>query len=239
MKSLVKSFIVVATILLHLPLLGQDACNPFFAFEEGRKWTVSSYNSKDKFTGKQVNEVLALNKDGANLTATVGITTYDKKNNIVKMDKDGAKIERLEVEFMCNNGKVTMDMSSFFPKEMLESFKSMEVQIDIDELTIPKDLKVGQKLEDGGIKIQINGPMKMNLNVMIVDRMVASQEKITVPAGTFDTYKVTSTVKMTGLGNREAKNVTYLAEKVGFVRSEDYNDKGNLISYSVLDMTTE
>lgn len=139
-----------------------------------------------------------------------------------------------EVEFSCKDGMVELDMSKYIPEETMESFKSMDIEMEFDAITIPENLEVGQYLEDGGVKMTIAGPMQMSMEIKIQDRKVMAKEEIEVPAGTFDTYKINSIIKLDMMMTRETKNVEWIAKNVGVVRSEQYDKNGKLAGYSVL-----
>ncbi|WP_296620711.1 hypothetical protein [Marivirga sp.] len=226
MKNLLKGLALIFILSIPFKSLSQSDCNPYFLLEEGRKWTSANYNAKDKYQGKQSYEVLSLTEEeDGRLTANVMLISYDKKDKVV-MEK--------EVEFTCKDGVVEMDMSKYIPEETMESFKSMDMEMEFEAITIPENLEVGQYLEDGGVKMTIAGPMQMNMEIKIQDRKVMAKEEIQVPAGTYDTYKINSIIKLDMMMTRETKNVEWIAKNVGVVRSEQYDKNGKLNSYTVL-----
>lgn len=199
-------------------------CNPFYNLQEGSKWELTSYNAKDKVTGRQINELRSLDEKSNGWIATVYFQSFDKKDELVY---------EKEVELECEDGVIKMDMERFIPEESLQAFKDMNMTVEVDNLEWPSDLSVGKSLDDGAITI--SGDF-MNMKVDVTDRKVESKEKITTPAGTFDTFKVSYNVKMKMMMSRESKAVDYIAENVGIVRSESYNGNGKLIGYTLLTM---
>ena len=115
---------------------------------------------------------------------------------------------------------------------MMESLKGMNMDIDIDNVQLPSDLSVGQSLDDGSIVI--SGDLPMTMRVDITDRKVAAKEKVTTPAGTFECYKITYTIKTKMMMGRESKAAEWIAKDVGLVKSESYKNNGKLMSYSLL-----
>jgi hypothetical protein len=192
---------------------------------EGSSWEMMSYNAKDKYQGKQFYEVISVEGDQSSLVATIHFKSFDKNDKEVMDD---------EMSFSCENGVVKMDMSEYVPAEMLESLESMEFEIEVDNMSMPSELTVGKQLDDGSMNMSAKGPVPINIKVEIVDRMVESKETITVPAGEFEAYKISSTMKTSGMFKTERKNVEYIAEGVGAVRTESYKKNGKLESYSVL-----
>jgi len=225
MRNLLKGLAILFILSLPFKLLAQSDCNPYYLLEEGRKWTSANYNAKDKYQGKQSYEVKSISQEGDKLTAKVMLVSYDKKDKVV-MEK--------EVEFVCENGVVELDMSKYMPEETMESFKEMDVDVKFDAVTIPENLEVGQYLEDGGIDMTINSPMKMNMSIKIQDRKVMAKENIEVPAGSYEAHKINSIIKFDAMVTRESKSIDWVAKNVGVVRSELYDKKGRLNSYTVL-----
>ncbi|WKK79476.2 TapB family protein [Marivirga arenosa] len=225
MKNFIQIALMAFIILMPLKNFAQSDCNPYYLLEEGRKWTTANYNAKDKYQGKQHYEVLEVSEESGKLVAKMMLTSYDKKDEIVLEE---------EVEFVCKDGVLQMDMTKYMPQETMESFKEMDVEIEFDAVTIPEELEVGQYLEDGGIDMKVNGPIPIKMSVKIQDRKVMAKEKIEVPAGSYEAFKINSIVKFEAMMTRETKTVDWVAEKVGVVRSEQYDKKGKLSGYTVL-----
>ena len=227
MKNLLKGLALI--FILSVPfkkIWAQSDCNPYFLLKEGRKWTSANYNAKDKYQGKQSYEVLSLEEESdGKLIANVMLISYDKKDKVV-MEK--------EVEFTCKDGVVEIDMSKYIPEETMEGFKNMDVEMEFEAITIPENLEAGQYLEDGGVNMTISGPMQMNMEIKIQDRKVMAKENIEVPAGTYEAWKINSIMKLDMMMTRETKIVEWIAKNVGVVRSEQYDKKGKLNSYTVL-----
>lgn len=218
-----RVFLVLFIVTLGLGTAWAQ-CNPFYNLKEGSKWELTSYNAKDKVTGRQINELRALDETSNGWVATIYFKSFDKKDELVY---------EKEVELECEDGVIKMDMERFIPEESLQAFKDMNMTVEVDNLEWPSDLSVGKSLDDGAITI--SGDF-MNMKVDVVNRKVEGKEKITTPAGTFDTFKVSYDVKMKMMMSRESKAVDYIAEDVGIVRSESYNGNGKMIGYTLLTM---
>lgn len=199
-------------------------CNPFYNLKEGSQWELTSYNPKDKTTGRQVQELKSIEETPDGWKALIHFKSYDKKDKLV-YEKD--------VELECADGVIKMDMARFIPDESLQAFKDMDMTIEVDNLELPSDLDVGKTLDDGAINIK---SAFMNMSIDVTDRKVEGKEKITTPAGTFDAFKVKYNVKTKMVMNMEGSGVDYIAENVGLVRSETYDKNGKLTGYTVLTM---
>jgi len=75
----------------------------------------------------------------------------------------------------------------------------------------------------------------MNVNMEITNRVVKAKEQLTVPAGTYDAFKVTYDSELkASMIKQNFSVVQYVAEGVGVVKTENYDKKGQLSGYSVL-----
>lgn len=216
---------LVVTVFSVISLQSQNECNPYMTLVEGNSWEVETYNAKDKYQGKNAYEVVSVEEDGNTLIATVKFTAFDKKDEEVMSD---------EMTFECKDGVIKMDMSKHIPKETMESLESMNFEIKTESMSMPEKLEVGQQLDEGSVSMSVDGVIPINIKVEVVDRKVESKGTVSVPAGNFDAFKVSSTIKTTGMIKTESKSVEFIAEGVGVVRTESYNKKGKLDSYTVL-----
>ncbi len=227
-----KKFImlVLLSFMSHAYLFGQ--CNNYFNFKEGTVFEVESFSAKDKKEGRMLNNVSAYKANENGFEATIHSTIYDKKDE---------EVYNGEYSISCENGVILMDMSKFIPQESLAQMKDAQIEISGDYLEMPSNLAVGQTLKDGNMKISMTGdqPMGMNMSISIVDRKVEARENVNTPAGKFDCFKITYTIKSTtnmmGINiNNTMSSSEWLAENVGVVKTESYNKKGNLTGYTLL-----
>lgn len=198
-------------------------CNPFYNFKKGGQWEITNYGSNDKITSRQVNEVTSLKLNTNGWDASLKMQNYDKKG---KLDFEK------EISMSCDNGVISLDMSRFFPEEMLKSFKDMDMKMETDNLEIPSNLEVGQELKEASITLSGNIPFTMETRIK--DRKVLAKEKITTPAGTFDCYKISYTVVSKTVMSMEYSSIDWIAKEVGMVKSESYTKNGKLNGYSLL-----
>ena len=198
-------------------------CNPFYLLQENGNWEMTIYDKNGKIDGRQTNEVAQWDDNSDGWKAIVKSAYYSKKD---KLEHEG------EFEITCDDGKIEFDLERYIPKESMESFRNMNMEVTGDNLILPARLEVGQSLPDGSIKFTGDTPMVMSVN--IVDRKVVGKETITVPAGTFDCYKVTYTMQVKTIFTMETSGVEYVAEKVGVVKQESFTKNGKLVGYSEL-----
>lgn len=223
-----KKILILSLFVFTISNQAKSQCNPYFNVKEGVSWEMTSYNAKGKTQGKTKHEVISFSETSSGYESVVKMTAYDKK------DKESFQTE---LGISCADQVMKFDMKQFMMQSSLESMKSMEMEITGDNLEYPSSLSVGDALKSGKMNIKIGGssmPMAMNMTVEIVNRKVEARESITTPAGTFDCYKISSTVKTKTVMRVEVKSVEWVSEGQGVVKTESYNKGGKLIGYSLL-----
>jgi hypothetical protein len=213
----------------------QSQCNTYFNFKEGAEYEMTHYSDKDKVTGKSLSQILSVDDNGGVLTAHIKGTAFDKK---------GEEITSMNFEYICDDGVLKMDMNKFIPKDMFGSDAEIDFEMEGDYLELPENLEIGQSLKDGMIegKMTMEGNpamANMGISVKIFNRQVEAIEDITTPAGSFTCYKISydmeSSTKVMGMNNKVTmKGIDYMSEGVGVIKTESYNKKGDLSSYSLL-----
>lgn len=214
-----KKFIVslVALVAAVSALSGQNL-GVFFSITQGDSFTYTIYNPEGEveykytYTNKEVS--------GADLSDASVVYGYQF------WDGEGAPLFE-------DDGK--MDMKITLNSEGTTSYmydvkKSMAIQDVVtmgDVSSIPSDLKVGQTISDGEIKIKVRN---MGASFLITDREVLAEEEITTPAGTFKTYKMdeVQTNKVL-VSNKTFHIVTWYARNIGCIKQEVYDKRGRLL----------
>jgi len=197
----------------------------------GMEWQLQMFNAKDKQTGTITYKVTNVTTDGAFTVATVHMDMTDEK---------GKALNNGDYTFKCKADEFMIDMHNFLSGQ-LDAYKNMEVKGDATYLEFPKDLTVGGTLPDGTMHMDIfnNGTLFTTMDINITNRKVVSKESVTVPAGTFDCYKISSdnSIKTTTMGIGipiTSSTIDYFSVGNWFVRSETYNKNGKLTGYMVL-----
>lgn len=219
-----KKFLAPFAIILLSGTIVYSQCNPYYDIEEGTLYEITSYDHKDKVSGRTVSKIDSFEETSDGWKALIDFKTYDKKDELI--------IENDDIEMTCADGVIEMDMQRFMPAQMIESFKEMNFQMDIDNVQLPSELNVGDQLDDGSITM--TGDIPMTISIKIENRKVEAKETITTPAGTFDCYKISYDVNMKTVMNQSSKGVEWIAKDVGVVKSESYNGRGKLMGYSLL-----
>lgn len=215
--------------LLCLPTFAQDNCTALFQWlKPGVELTYTDYNRKGKETGVSTLKVTELKTVPAGTRAAMAVSFADEE----------MKDYEMEYAITCAGDKLIIDMSSMLNPAMMQSFASMETEIEYDEIELPADLQVGQRLNDGSMTVRAamtGAPgLGMTMTVNTENRQVVARESITTPAGTFDTYKVTYDQRVKLLGSRGYSVVEWWNTQTGLVKSELYGKNGKLQSSHVL-----
>lgn len=222
-------FFALLTLAVSTPQLTAQECRAFFPFEEGVTLGYTFYDKKQKEEGAQTLKITSVkaNDDGS-VEATVDYSFVDKKG---KDSMAGT------YTVACKEDVYYMDMSAMIPPQMMESFKSMEVTVEGSQLEFPSGLRVGQTLPDASttIKAATNGMNLMSMTINVTNRKVEAEENLTTPAGSFNTFKLSSNTdsKMMMI-KTNIRSLQWIAENVGTVRTETYDKNGNLESTMVL-----
>ncbi|NOX46200.1 MAG: DUF3108 domain-containing protein [Chlorobi bacterium] len=226
MKNFLRLPIVAVFVFIMTTAFSQE-CTVYFPLDEGTEVEMTNYDKKGKVESTYTQKIEKKEVDGDNLDITILQKIYDDKGEFLHEGRFGMR---------CEDGNFYVDMRSFLDEEMMSAYEGMELQVDSKDMAIPSDLSVGMSLPDANISIAISnqGFKIMTLTVDITERKVEAQEDITTPSGTFNCYKMTYHIS-TKMGVRISGNATeWLAKDVGIVKSENYNKKGKLQSYTLL-----
>lgn len=201
-------------------------------FKSGMNYELSTFNARDKPTGKIVYSVKDVRQEG-------GATVMDITAQFE--DEKGKQQPSYTIHYTCTGDELVADMSGMV-QSMQSGMKDAEMRLKSNKLVYPGKLSVGQKLADGQMEAEMlsKGTTMMTMNMTMSNRQVESKAPITTPAGTFDAYKVTSDMsfenRMMGIPIRGSmRTVSYRAANQLFdVRSETYNKSGKLMGYTLL-----
>lgn len=208
-----------------------QSCNSYYFLEEGTRWVTETFDKNDQFATKSVKTV-------SETGFSEGVFTGKMKGEV--FDNMGQQIGTLDYEVKCQDGNFLVSMNSFLNPEQMGAYENMEVEIDGDFLQLPSDLHPGMTLPNASVAIKMkkSGIEMMSLTILIFDRQVEKFESITTPAGTFNCAKIVYGVQ-SKMGqaipiNVKTSGAEWLAKGTGMVKSEQYDENQNLMSYSLL-----
>lgn len=196
----------------------------------GSGFEMANYDGKGKLIGTMTYKITKVTAQGAMTVISIDMESFNTK---------GKSELKNTYEMKCDGNTLFLDASTLISKEQMKSFESFQMKFTSTNIEFPNKFTVGQKLKDASMKGEgTSGPMTMNFNMLISNRNVESQEKITIPAGTFDAYKITSDMKMeTKMGFGITIDINTIAWRAPGVlwdlKTESYR-KGKLMGKSEL-----
>lgn len=221
-----KIIFPILLLLFFSEIAAQD-CAMFFPFSKGASMEYSFYDAKGKLTTTSKQKVAIIDDAGAEgTTAQVDMTLFDK---------NGKEQMKGNYKVLCKNSTLFMDITGMMP-QMTGSLSQMEMQISGDQLQLPSKLTAGQTLPDAHMEIKAGsgGINLMTITVDIQERKVEGKESVTTPTGTYEAYKISYVTSAKMLMSKTHKNIDWYAPKIGLVKQESYDKKGNLESSMVL-----
>lgn len=154
----------------------------------GTGFDMNNYDAKGKLTGTIKYKITKIVPEGNMSVISVEMEIFDAK---------GKSQTKNNYQMRCNGTTLMIDASTLINQEQLKSYENFQMKFTSTNIEYPGKLSVGQKLKDASLKGEgTSGPMAITMNILMSNRNVESEEKITVPAGSFDTYKITSDMKM-------------------------------------------
>jgi len=197
-------------------------CTSYIPMQEGVSMEMTHYDKKDKFSSKSVVEIQQVNRQAGETTATVAVDVYDKKGKVLTGTAYDVK---------CNSDGYSLDMSAMMTGEQMAGMGDMEMEMEGDWLSIPKNVSVGDRLEDGNITAKASsGAMAiMTMTMNITDREVIAKENVSTPAGDFEALKIryNYTSKVSIINVRGSAEEWWVKD-VGVVKSISYDKKGKV-----------
>lgn len=211
-----------------MPTFAQECVG--FNLKEGSGFEMNNYDSKGKAAGKLTYKISKITSEGTSTVFSIEMESFSAK---------GKSELKNTYQMKCTGNTLLLDANSLISEEQLKSFKDMDMKFTYDNIEYPTKLSVGEKLKDASVKGEgKSGPMAINFNMKIKNREVVGQEKLTIPAGSFDAYKLKSDMNVEMVMGFPVKmdmqTVSYRAPGLIWdLKTETYR-KGKLMGYSEL-----
>jgi len=159
-----------------------------FNMKAGSGFDMNSFDGKGKLIATMHYKIVNVATEAGAVVYTID---FESMNNKGKSEiKNTYKLH-------CKGNILSMDAKSLISTEQMKSLENFQMKFTSADIEYPASLTVGQKLKDASLKGEgSSGPMSITTNILIFNRKVESLEKITVPAGTYDAYKITSDMTM-------------------------------------------
>ncbi len=231
MKTL---FLVFMFIVSSCVLMAQDDCMYFFPSDEGTVLITKNYDAKNTLLSTMTYTVNKMDQTVNGSNVNIVFTITNSKDSVIDTGYLNAKCEDDAFYMTMSNRVLSPDAVKILEKdtELVGDFLDYPDPFDDDFL----DYNNGNfKMSGGQFTIQSKKDKKIFANIDMFGRRYEKNEKVTTPAGTFDAAKVTFNFTVTeNKKTTRYKGVEWYALNAGIIRSETYDEKGNLQNYSVL-----
>jgi hypothetical protein len=225
--------IALIIIVVMVAATGIFADDIFFPAKKGVTLVTANLNPKGKLESFARMTVKDVSGSGADMSITYLKLPLNKKKK--------PTIKGEGFEYMANvvNNVLEMDLRSVIDVAVTTP-PDAPFEITGGTMELPARLSVGDKLEDAYMNMYMNlGITSISVDVSVTNHKCVAVESITVPAGTFECYKLTHTVAMSAsaMGNH-SKDVnditTWYARGIGSVKSVVFDEKGKVVSMTEL-----
>ncbi|HPF00574.1 MAG TPA: hypothetical protein PKY63_07910 [Bacteroidales bacterium] len=223
-----KKLFQLALIMLFPFWVNSQDCPEYFPLKTGNSWELTNYNKKDKIIGSNSYAVKSVTESATGYEAIVTTSAINEKGEV---EGSGDLIMK------CESGVFYLDMKNFLDQSAMGNNPDMTVTMTANDLQYPSTMTEGSNLPDASITYQMSsgGMVVMTMTVNITERKVIGKESITTPAGTFEVWKLTARYQSkTGFITTKLSTIEYISIGGGIIKSESFNDKGDLMGYSIL-----
>lgn len=226
MKNIKTIFLIIIAFSFS-SIANAQYCNTF-AMSKDMVLTYQNRNPKAELLSESKTTCYDIYKD------SLGTVFYKVKIEV--FNPEGVIISSNKHDMKCKNGKLYVDFESYTDVDEEKEFSGIAISLETDDLEYPEELVVDQKLPDAMITISSvsDGKKKKSYVAKTNNRKVVGIETITVPSGSYECYKITYDLNFKILTNKKYKVIEYISEGIGQIKTETYNKKGKLKSYSVL-----
>lgn len=182
MKRILRlSLLLVFVFVPVITILAQD-CTFYFPTKEGTVIKTDYFDKKGKFTSITTQKILKKESFPGGLSITVETQT--------EIPGEDVELPSKEITLTCKEGKFYVDMDNYMGDVNMEAYENMDIIVESENVTIPRNPKAGDLLGDGSITMTIKNEdiTLMTITVKIYNRKVEAIEKVTTPAGTFECF---------------------------------------------------
>ncbi|UPT66735.1 MAG: hypothetical protein M0D57_20250 [Sphingobacteriales bacterium JAD_PAG50586_3] len=199
----------------------------YYPLKTGSSFEMISYNSKEEPNGTVTYYIKEVRNDS---------TEADLMSEV--KDKKGKVQSSATYTVFCKGTEMNIDIKALIPAATLDGYKDMDLKAKGEGyMVMPSVLTVGATLPDAAMSWDITAKgqamVMTTLSMSVNNRMVEAKDTITVPAGTFECYRITAETHMeTAIGGMkipiDMKTIEYFAPGVGLVKSITYNKNDKL-----------
>lgn len=230
----IRNLMVATTLFVAAGAMAQNQdCAFFFPNQEGEQITRNCYTANGKLTN-----ILVYKVDQA----------YDYPSgmevvaNYTFTDASGKTLNSGQMVARCNDGNFSMSMGDVATFPTALNMMNADVYMMGDLMNYPNafsdPMNPGDddEFDDGTLRLYQKGNKNNRAEISIFDREFVATETVNTPAGAFYCTKVKYEMNIwTPQETIKGYGYEWYAPNIGIVRSEQYNNKKKLQSYSVLE----
>ena len=229
-----KSFgLLLLVFSLSSLLVKASDCQFYMPLTEGSGLKMEHYNARDRLQHTQEIRVVNVRQSPEGTEATLEARVFDTRNRLQ---------HEARFEVVCSGNELRLDLQSLIDPATMAGFQGMEIEMEGENLVVPSGLSVGQELPGAVLNIRMSsqGANLGEMQMIVSDRKVISRENIEVPAGRFDAYKISYQNRMDvsamgmAISSSTSRTVEYHSPGIGVIRTEIYDSRDRLQSYTVL-----
>jgi hypothetical protein len=215
-----KTLLNILTILMFSSV---TLFSQYRLFVEGVQTTMTRYDQNGVINGTTEAIYRNVIKSNLNLQVTAS-TTFKDINGAVQLTRDfGTK---LNVNSISGTQSLFIDMKYFIPLQTAIQFKNYGVNATGNAYEIPSTLVTGQVLNPISMIFTFtpsSGFSSVSTQISYSNRKVGTREKVTVPAGTYMTQKITEDVEIKTNTITKQKVTRWINSEIGIVKIEVRN----------------
>lgn len=222
-------------------LAAAQDCGSYALFKTGTTLTQASLDPKGKLVSTTTSHTTASTPVDGGLRATI---------HAESIDPQGKSPSAMDYTVTCVGGTIAIDMRAFMSDSTMAAFKDADVKIEANQIDFPAQLAAGQQLPEGTMKMTMT--MKGatpgmpgsggTIDLRLYNRTVVGPEKVTVPAGTYDAWKIAydskTTITTIAPFKMEMHVTEWFVPGIGAVRSETTSAQGRPFGSSQLTAIT-
>lgn len=201
----------------------------FFPTREGTTLVYKIFDKKDKVSGTMKYTIKDLTMNGNDMDITYLAESLDAKDKLIFKE---------EITIQQKGDKLYFDMSNLINKAAFQQEGEMPAEIEVtgNNMEVPSNPNPGDVLPDANVEMAMKmGFVNMKMSANVTNRKVEAIEDVTVAAGSFKGYKFSYAVNSNAMGIKvNSTGIDWYAKGVGIIKSESYDNKGNLISRTEL-----
>jgi len=230
-----KFFLFLSLTFSSALFLNAQDCSGFFPTDEGTVMISSNYDANKSLLSTMTYRVGKTYNNALGNSSTIAYVLKDASGKV--MD-DG------NIDASCQDGVFYMKMNNMGMLPEMMGTITDQTELIGDFLDYPNtfaDEPFNQTfaMTGGEFTIRSKADKKADTRVRVYNRHYEGNEKVTTPAGTFDASKISFDFEVT----KNNKTMTYKGTEwygmnAGIIKTETYDTKNNLLSYTELSTLT-